>query len=92
MLPTPLPASIEISADAVELLLENIYERNNPGVVNIDLSGGTGSALTEFGSGSGFVIDLDGHIVTNNHVVEGADETRCNVCRRYRGAGDVGRY
>ncbi|MGE3537605.1 MAG: trypsin-like peptidase domain-containing protein [Candidatus Tectimicrobiota bacterium] len=25
------------------------------------------------GSGSGFVWDMDGHIVTNNHVVEGAD-------------------
>ena len=72
--PTPLPASIEISADAVELLLQNVYERTNPGVVNIDVSGGTGVDLTEFGSGSGFVIDLDGHIVTNNHVVEGADE------------------
>jgi S1-C subfamily serine protease len=72
--PTPLPASIEISADAVELLLQNVYERTNPGVVNIDVSGGTGGDLTEFGSGSGFVIDLDGHIVTNNHVVEGADE------------------
>ena len=72
--PTPLPASIEVSADAVELLLQNIYERTNPGVVNIDVSGGTGSDLTEFGSGSGFVIDLDGHIVTNNHVVDGADE------------------
>ncbi|MBI5568205.1 MAG: trypsin-like peptidase domain-containing protein [Chloroflexi bacterium] len=72
--PTPLPASVEISADAVELLLQNVYERTNPGVVNIDVSGGTGSDLTEFGSGSGFVIDLDGHIVTNNHVVEGADE------------------
>ena len=72
--PTPLPASIEISADAVELLLQNVYERTNPGVVNIDVSGGTGADLTEFGSGSGFVIDLDGHIVTNNHVVDGADE------------------
>ena len=72
--PTPLPPSIEISADAVELLLQNVYERTNPGVVNIDVSGGTGGDLTEFGSGSGFVIDLDGHIVTNNHVVDGADE------------------
>ncbi len=72
--PTPLPPSIEISADAVELLLQNVYERTNPGVVNIDVSGGTGGDLTEFGSGSGFVIDLAGHIVTNNHVVEGADE------------------
>ena len=72
--PTPLPDQIVVSADAVEILLENIYERTNPGVVNIDVSGGTGSSLTEFGSGSGFVIDTQGHIVTNNHVVDGADE------------------
>jgi len=72
--PTALPQSIEISADAVELLLQNVYERTNPGVVNIDLSDDSGSDLTEFGSGSGFVLDTAGHIVTNNHVVEGADE------------------
>jgi 2-alkenal reductase len=73
--PTPLPAQIAISADAEEALLANIYDRTNPGVVNIDVSGSLGTAdLTEFGSGSGFVIDQEGHIVTNNHVVEGADE------------------
>jgi 2-alkenal reductase len=72
--PMPLPAAISIAADAEELLLENLYERVNPGVVNIDLISGTGADATEFGSGSGFVIDLQGHIVTNNHVVEGADE------------------
>jgi S1-C subfamily serine protease len=72
--PTPLPDSIAISSDAEEVLLENLYERTNPGVVNIDVSGGTGTDLAEFGSGSGFVIDQQGHIVTNNHVVEGADE------------------
>jgi S1-C subfamily serine protease len=72
--PTALPPSIEISADAVELLLQNVYERTNPGVVNIDVSGGSGSDLTEFGSGSGFVFDTAGHIVTNHHVIEGADE------------------
>ncbi len=72
--PTPLPAAISISADTEEILLENLYDRNNPGVVNIDLISGTGINSTEFGSGSGFVFDQAGHIVTNNHVVEGADE------------------
>jgi S1-C subfamily serine protease len=76
--PTAAPAALTkpdpltIAADEVDALLENIYERANPAVVNIDVAGGTN--LTEFGSGSGFVIDTDGHIVTNNHVVEGADE------------------
>ncbi len=66
------PDPLTIAADEVDVLLENIYERANPAVVNIDVAGG--ADLTEFGSGSGFVIDTDGHIVTNNHVVEGADE------------------
>jgi len=66
------PDPLTIAADEVDTLLENIYQRANPGVVNIDVAGGAN--LTEFGSGSGFVIDTDGHIVTNNHVVEGADE------------------
>jgi S1-C subfamily serine protease len=70
--PVATPDRLTILADEVDLLLENIYQRANPAVVNIDVAGG--SDLTEFGSGSGFVIDQDGHIVTNNHVIEDADE------------------
>ncbi|CAG0928913.1 putative serine protease PepD [Thermoflexales bacterium] len=66
------PDQLTILADEVDLLLANIYERTNPAVVNIDVAGG--SELTEFGSGSGFIIDQDGYIVTNNHVIDGADE------------------
>jgi hypothetical protein len=77
--PTAIPQAavtdkLTIVADEVDALLENIYERVNPGVVNIVLSGGTGTNLAELGSGSGFVIDREGHIVTNNHVVDGAEE------------------
>jgi 2-alkenal reductase len=73
-LPQPIatPDKLTILADEVDQLLANIYERATPGVVNIDVAGGTD--LTEFGSGSGFVIDRDGRIVTNNHVIDGANE------------------
>jgi S1-C subfamily serine protease len=71
-LPLVTPDQLTIRADEVDQLLANIYDRANPAVVNIDVAGGTD--LTEFGSGSGFVIDQDGHIVTNNHVIEDADE------------------
>ncbi len=70
--PVATPDKIVIAADEVDTLLTNLYERANKGVVNIDVSGG--ADLTEFGSGSGFVIDTDGHIVTNNHVIQDASE------------------
>jgi len=75
--PTPLPAEAFAAADAEEQLIVNIYERVSPAVVHI-----TSQVITlDFfwgpvpreGTGSGFVIDREGHIVTNNHVVEGAE-------------------
>jgi serine protease Do len=33
----------------------------------------------ERGQGSGFIIDAEGHIVTNNHVVEGAEEIKVKL-------------
>lgn len=71
--PTPLPESLVAEATAEDLLLINLYARVNPGVVNIDVAAGTGEEASIFGSGSGFLIDTEGHIVTNHHVVEGAD-------------------
>lgn len=62
--------------DADELLTIEVYERVSPSVVYITsrvITMGYFGAYPSEGSGSGFVIDQQGHIVTNNHVVEGAD-------------------
>jgi 2-alkenal reductase len=59
--------------DAQDALLVNLYQRVNPGVVYIEVLGQQGDGLVSLGSGSGFVVDAEGRIVTNNHVVEQAD-------------------
>ncbi|MFD5025348.1 S1C family serine protease [Streptomyces sp. NPDC058373] len=46
-----------------------IAARTLPGVVTLHVSGGDGGAL-----GTGFVLDARGHILTNHHVVESAEE------------------
>ncbi len=55
---------------SLEELLVNIYQRVNPSVVLVI----TKVDSLELGSGSGFVLDDLGHIVTNNHVVAEGDE------------------
>lgn len=63
---------------ALENQIAAIYETASPSVVNITNRSyvylrfrGT---VPQEGTGSGFVYDSDGHIVTNFHVVEGAEE------------------
>jgi S1-C subfamily serine protease len=49
---------------------EQIYRRLSPGVVTIiSLFDGAATALGEGGQGSGFVVDGEGYIATNAHVV-----------------------
>ena len=80
--PAPLPVSQTglTQADiarAEEALVVDIYQRVSPAVVHItsrvmemDFFFGP---LPREGTGSGFIIDREGHILTNNHVVEGAE-------------------
>jgi S1-C subfamily serine protease len=71
--PTPQPAGAPLDVAA-------LYERVSAGVVFVQANSGRGDLPFPGGgqaaSGSGFVIDDEGHIVTNDHVVQGADEFR----------------
>jgi S1-C subfamily serine protease len=57
-----------------------LYERVAQGVVFVQANSGRGDLPFPGGgqaaSGSGFVIDEDGHIITNDHVVTAADQFR----------------
>jgi S1-C subfamily serine protease len=70
---TPLPEDVIAEVDTEDALLINLYQRANPAVVYIEVSVEQEGTLIPLGGGSGFVIDTEGHIITNNHVVEEAD-------------------
>ena len=59
-----------------------VYNSANKSVVNIttetEVSGFFGDE-TSTGTGSGFVIDKDGHVLTNFHVIHGDDASRVSV-------------
>ena len=75
--PTPLSESDLLPLDIEEQLISNLYERVSPSVVHVasrvitmDLFFGP---MASEGTGSGFVWDDQGHIVTNYHVIADAD-------------------
>ena len=74
--PTAIPAAERAQFDSEEAVLVNLYERVNPAVVSIAIEEQVktqqGNVERQAGAGSGFVIDTEGYIVTNNHVAEGA--------------------
>jgi 2-alkenal reductase len=73
-LPTPADPS------AAGSTLEALYQQVLPGVVSIQ----TGTS-----EGSGFVFDSEGHVVTNQHVVEGASEVQVSFPSGFKAYGTV---
>ncbi|MCS6802010.1 MAG: trypsin-like peptidase domain-containing protein [Chloroflexota bacterium] len=63
----PNPVQVQAVAVAPNSDLTAIYERAVKSVVQVNARGGRGGGI-----GSGFVIDHEGRILTNNHVIDGA--------------------
>ncbi len=84
----PLAAPVNSKEEGGNLV-NQIYRRDGQGVafISSDLKPRESSELSPFGqpegggvaTGSGFLIDTEGHIVTNNHVVEGADKVEVKL-------------
>jgi S1-C subfamily serine protease len=53
--------------------LTGLYHQTDPGVVSVEVFVGSGQTAGQV-AGSGFILDSQGHIVTNNHVVAQAQE------------------
>jgi len=63
--------------ESAEVVVTRVYREISPTVVNIVARRQTPwmymRPVPEYGQGSGFVIDRDGHVLTNNHVVANAE-------------------
>ncbi len=72
--PTVTPLVVPEAVLDEQGVLVNLYARANPAVVNITEYANQGGQVVPLGQGSGFVYDEKGHIITNAHVIEGADD------------------
>ncbi len=70
----PIQVQSPLNPVAQQDALVTIYQQAIPGVVAIQVTTSQGGAL-----GSGFVYDTQGHIITNFHVVDGAQNNKVEV-------------
>jgi len=87
----PTPVASNTSSDGDTNLVNQIYKSDGEGVAFIesDIAAQESQSFSPFGepesqgggtaTGSGFVIDDEGHVVTNYHVVANADQVRVKL-------------
>ena len=79
---TPLPTSLSSNSGDKSLTPSEVYSMNINAVVGISTEVTTnvwGQTTTAACSGSGFILSADGYVVTNNHVIEDANEGSIKV-------------
>jgi S1-C subfamily serine protease len=76
--PPVLPTQVDPAEQGSAL--EALYQQVLPGVVSIR----AGSSL-----GSGFVFDSEGHVITNQHVVEGSSDVEVDFASGFKAHGTV---
>lgn len=72
------PISISSNIETYELI-PIIAEKASNAVVKIDITKITYGRISSSGFGSGFIVSEDGYILTNNHVVEGANTIKVTL-------------
>jgi putative serine protease PepD len=69
-------AAVTSSTASTGLTVAKIAARDSPGVVELEVTTASsdpfGRGSTSSAVGTGFVVDTDGHVVTNAHVIDGA--------------------
>jgi S1-C subfamily serine protease len=90
---TPTPGPVTESAVTLEAQRIAVYERAAPAVVNITTQVLRTSffygVIPEEGSGSGFVWDTAGYIVTNHHVIANAQKVEVSFSDDFTAAATV---
>lgn len=83
-LPTAAPVVVSSQSLDQQEALTSLYKSVSPGIVSIQVQTANGGGL-----GTGFLIDDQGHIVTNFHVVEGQTKIEVDFISGFKAYGKL---
>ncbi len=88
--PTPVVEVVPtISSSETNIIVNSSAQQESLVALYDNVSAGTVAILTDLGSGSGFVYDGEGHIITNFHVIEDAKVVEVRFTSGFMAYGTV---